>query len=39
VAVIIGAYVAFAIWFYAAKWYRSRQGIDVDLAYRQIPPA
>jgi len=36
--IIMGVYIGFIIWYYAARWYRSRQGIDIDLAYKTIPP-
>lgn len=25
-------------WYYVAKWYRAKQGIDVSMIFRQIPP-
>ncbi len=35
---IIGAYVVGAIWYFAFKEYRKRQGLDISLAFKTIPP-
>jgi len=37
-AVIVGAFVFATLWYFIWKYYRKSQGIDVALAYRQIPP-
>jgi len=34
----IGVIITAFIWFYAFRYYRKKQGIDVGLAYREIPP-
>ena len=34
-ALFIGGFVLY----YIVRWYRARQGIDIDLAYKEIPPA
>jgi len=31
-------WVAGILWYYFYKWYHSREGIDVDLAYSELPP-
>ncbi len=35
---IIAAYAFGAIWYFGFKWYRKRQGVDVTLAFKEIPP-
>ncbi|MEM1523704.1 MAG: hypothetical protein QXU69_11765, partial [Thermofilaceae archaeon] len=35
---ILAAYVAGTAYFYGVKLYRRRQGIDIDLAFRELPP-
>lgn len=35
---ILAAYVVGAVWYFAFKAYRRRQGIDVSLAFKTIPP-
>ena len=32
-------FVAGIVLYYIVRWYRARQGIDIDLAYKEIPPA
>ncbi|MCS7104387.1 MAG: APC family permease [Thermofilaceae archaeon] len=32
------AYGVGVLYFYTVKWYRRRQGIDIDLAFRELPP-
>lgn len=32
------ALIAAAVWYWGAKYIRARQGLDLSLAYRQIPP-
>jgi amino acid transporter len=39
VILFIAIYVGLFIYYYGAKWYRSRQGIDVGLAFKEVPPA
>jgi hypothetical protein len=34
---LIANYIAAAIIFYAFKWYRKKQGIEVDMLYKEIP--
>jgi len=40
-SIIIGAsaWVSGPIIYYFAKWYRSREGIDIGLAFKEVPPA
>jgi amino acid transporter len=40
-SIIIGsaAWVSGPIVYYFAKWYRAREGIDIGLAFKEIPPA
>ena len=35
---VVGVYVALFVWYYAAKWYRSRHGIDLNLSFKEVPP-
>ncbi len=35
---ILAAYVVGAVWYFAFKAYRKKQGIDVSLAFKTIPP-
>lgn len=35
---LLAAYVVGTAYFYAVKWYRRRQGIDIDAAFRELPP-
>jgi APA family basic amino acid/polyamine antiporter len=37
IGLVFGLLLLGIIYFYAARYYRKRQGIDVDLAYREIP--
>ncbi len=37
-AVVIGIYVVLAVYYYANKIWKKRIGIDVDLAFKEIPP-
>jgi amino acid transporter len=37
-AVVIGIYVVLAIYYYINKFYRKRMGIEIDLAFKEIPP-
>jgi amino acid transporter len=39
VIAIWGAYCVAPLWWYFARAYRRRQGIDIDLAYKEVPPA
>jgi amino acid transporter len=32
--IVVGASV---VWFYAARWYRTREGVDLDARFREIP--
>lgn len=36
---VVGVYAFFAIYYYVAKAYRKRQGIDISQAYDELPPA
>jgi APA family basic amino acid/polyamine antiporter len=38
IAFLIGVFLFGLVVYYSAKFYRKRQGIDIDLAFRQIPP-
>jgi hypothetical protein len=35
--IVLGMVAFGVIWFTGTKLYRRRQGIDIDLAFRQIP--
>ena len=35
----LGIYVFLFVAYYFAKWYRDRQGIDIELAFKEVPPA
>jgi len=35
---LIVVFLAGGVLYYAAKFYRKRQGIDIDMAFRQLPP-
>jgi amino acid transporter len=35
---IVGAYIVGAVWYFGYKAYRKRQGVDVTLAFKVIPP-
>ncbi len=37
IATIVGVFAFGLIFFYGMKFYRRKQGIDIDLAYREIP--
>jgi amino acid transporter len=37
-AAMAAAYGLGTAYFYAVKWYRKRQGIDIDIAFRELPP-
>jgi len=34
VAILIAAF----IYYYIVRWYRTKQGVNIDLAFKQIPP-
>lgn len=34
----VGFFVTGLVWWFGAYWYRKRQGVDVLLAYRELPP-
>ena len=34
----IGLFVVAAVWFFGVRAFRRQQGVDIDLAYRVIPP-
>jgi len=38
IAFMIGLYLLGLVVYYAGKYYRKGQGIDIDIAFRQIPP-
>jgi len=35
IIIIVGCFV----WFYGARWYRNREGINIELAFKEVPPA
>ena len=35
---VFGVYVVLAVYYFLAKEYRRRQGIDIGLAFKQLPP-
>jgi amino acid permease len=35
---VAGIFVACLLGYYVAKWYRARQGLDVSLAFTEVPP-
>jgi amino acid transporter len=35
---VVGLYIILLAWYYAARWYRSRHGIDLALSFKQVPP-
>ncbi len=37
-AVVIGIYVVLAVYYYINKLWKKKMGIEVDLAFREIPP-
>lgn len=37
-AVVIGIYVILAVYYYINKFYRKRAGIEIELAFKEIPP-
>jgi amino acid transporter len=37
-AVVWGIFIASGIYYYLIRWYRSRQGIEMELAFREVPP-
>jgi len=37
-AMVVGLFVAGFVIYYAARWYRRKQGVDLDLIFREIPP-
>jgi amino acid transporter len=37
-AVVIGIYVVLAVYYYINKFWKKKLGIEVDLAFREIPP-
>lgn len=39
IMLVISIFVGCLIYFYAMRWHRARQGIDIDLAFKEIPPA
>ena len=34
---VVGLFAAGAVWYVGTRWYRQRQGLRVDLAFREIP--
>jgi amino acid transporter len=38
IALNVGLVLACGIYYYLARWYRKRQGINVDLAFKEVPP-
>jgi APA family basic amino acid/polyamine antiporter len=37
-ALVIIVYVVLAVQYYVNKWYKKRKGIEIDLAFKEIPP-
>ncbi len=35
---ILAVFVFAFLWYFGAKWYRKKQGIDLGMAFQQIPP-
>ena len=35
---IVAAYGLGTVYFFTAKWYRRKQGIDIDIAFQELPP-
>jgi len=38
-ATITGVFLACFLFYFISKWYRRRQGIDLELAFKEVPPA
>jgi amino acid transporter len=36
--VVVGVYAILFFWYYGMKWYRSRQGIDFNITFKEVPP-
>jgi amino acid transporter len=37
-AYVVGSFVAGLLLYYGSKWYNGKRGIDISLAYKEIPP-
>lgn len=37
-SIVVGVYVGLFVWYYGMKWYRRRQGIDLGLSFKEVPP-
>ena len=35
---VVGSFIAGALIFQASKWYHKKRGVDISLAYKEIPP-
>lgn len=39
VGIVLAVYVVLLVYYYLTRWYRKRyQGIDIDLAFKEVPP-
>jgi len=39
VGIVVAVYVVLLVYYYATRWYRKKyQGIDIDLAFKEVPP-
>jgi amino acid transporter len=36
---VFGVYIVLLLYYYLAKWYRAKQGIDISLSFKEVPPA
>jgi amino acid transporter len=36
--IVVAMFIGTMAWYYIMRWHRSRQGIPLELAYREIPP-
>jgi hypothetical protein len=37
-AYVIGSFIAGLLLYYGSKWYNGKRGIDISLAFKEIPP-
>ncbi len=36
--IYVGVWILGVVWYYAFKWYRAKEGIDITLAYKELAP-
>jgi hypothetical protein len=36
--IMVGIFVAWTAYYFIRRWYLKRVGVDLDLAYKEVPP-